>query len=284
MIVSIPYNSVKHHNVQSKLFKVMFLDNIFSGFKTYWKENHPEDRETKLIDENLVGAFPLFQLAQNTRLHFSIFNHKTQITEYSTDNTMDLLGFSKEVFLKNGTAALIESMNDEQSLMLKQCVDRLKIFIYDMKGKEIIENTNISYCGITYNHRQKGIIKLLCQQVFFESDEMQMPIRELSVIRDITHLIKKDACWFKADIVSPQKTYYLTYKGGETEFMKTEILSIREKEILRHIAQGKDPEYIAKELFLSKATINNHRQNMLNKLGAKDSTALAQLAKLTQII
>jgi DNA-binding CsgD family transcriptional regulator len=262
----------------------MFLDNIFSGFKTYWKGSLQDSRETNFIDENLMGAFPIFQLAQNTRLHFSIFNHKTQITEYSTDNTMDLLGFSKEVFLKKGTAALIESMNEEQSAVLKQCVFKLKNFIYDMKGKEIIENTNISYCGITYNHHQKGIIKLLCQQVIFESDEMQMPIRELSIIRDISHLIKKDVCWFKADIVTHQKIYYLTYKGGETGFVKTDILSVREKEVLRLIAQGKEAEYIAQELFLSKTTINNHRQNMLNKLGAKDSTALVQLAKLTQLI
>jgi DNA-binding NarL/FixJ family response regulator len=76
----------------------------------------------------------------------------------------------------------------------------------------------------------------------------------------------------------------LTYKGGETGFVKTDILSVREKEVLRLIAQGKEAEYIAQELFLSKTTINNHRQNMLNKLGAKDSTALVQLAKLTQLI
>jgi hypothetical protein len=59
----------------------MFLDNIFSGFKTYWKGSLQDSRETNFIDENLMGAFPIFQLAQNTRLHFSIFNHKTQITE-----------------------------------------------------------------------------------------------------------------------------------------------------------------------------------------------------------
>ncbi len=262
----------------------MFIDNIFSGFKTYWKENQLEGKEINLIDENLMGAFPIFQHALNNRLHFSIFNHSTQVTEYSTDNTMDLFGFSKEIFLKKGTAALIEGMNHDQSKMLVECVDRLKNFIYDMKGEEIIENINISYCGITYNHPQKGTIKLLCQQVIFESDKMQIPVRELSIIRDISHLIKKDACWFKADITTAQKTHYLTYKGDETEFVKTNILSEREKEILGFIAQGKEAEHIAKELFLSKITINNHRQNMLNKLGAKDSTALVQLAKLTQII
>lgn len=262
----------------------MFIDNIFSGFKTYWKETHLEGEEINLDDVKLMGTFPIFQLAQNNRLHFSIFNHKTQTTEYSTDNTMDLFGLSKEVFLKKGTAALIESMNDEQSKKLTKCVGKLKDFIYDMKGEEIIENINISYCGITYNHPQKGITKLLCQQVIFESDEMQMPVRELSIIRDISHLIKKDACWFKADISTAQKTHHLTHKGDETEFVKNNILSEREKEILRLIAQGKEAEYIAKELFLSKVTINNHRQNMLNKLGAKDSTALVQLAKITQII
>ena len=262
----------------------MFIDNIFNGFTTYWKEYQLAGKEINLTDENLMGAFPIFQHALNNRLHFSIFNHRTQVTEYSTDNTMDLFGFSKEVFLKKGTAALIEAMNDEQSKILSECIGRLKDFIYVMKEEEIIDNINIFYCGITYNHPQKGITKLLCQQVIFESDEMKMPKRELSVIRDISHLIKKDACWFKADITTSQKTHYLTYKGENTEFLKTNILSEREKEILGFIAQGKEADFIAKELFLSKVTINNHRQNMLNKLGAKDSTALVQLSKLTQII
>jgi DNA-binding CsgD family transcriptional regulator len=37
-------------------------------------------------------------------------------------------------------------------------------------------------------------------------------------------------------------------------------------------------------LFISPNTVNNHRQNMLNRLGVRDTTALVQLCKTCGII
>ena len=76
----------------------------------------------------------------------------------------------------------------------------------------------------------------------------------------------------------------MTYRSDTNETSKNDILSTREKEILKYLLDGKETDEIAKALFISKITINNHRQNMLNKLGAKDTTALIQLAKLTKLI
>jgi DNA-binding NarL/FixJ family response regulator len=56
------------------------------------------------------------------------------------------------------------------------------------------------------------------------------------------------------------------------------ILSNREKEILTMIAQEMSNDEIAKKLFLSKRTVDNHRQNILNKLDVKNSMGLMMLA------
>ena len=48
-------------------------------------------------------------------------------------------------------------------------------------------------------------------------------------------------------------------------------LSKREIEILKYIADQLTNEEIAKKLFLSKRTIDNHRQNILNKLGMNNT-------------
>lgn len=52
----------------------------------------------------------------------------------------------------------------------------------------------------------------------------------------------------------------------------------REKEILQLIAQRKETEAIAEILTISRNTVNNHRQNMLDKICAKDTTALIEFA------
>ena len=58
----------------------------------------------------------------------------------------------------------------------------------------------------------------------------------------------------------------------------------REKEILQLIAQRKETEAIAEILTISRNTVNNHRQNMLDKICAKDTTALIELARICQLI
>ena len=65
--------------------------------------------------------------------------------------------------------------------------------------------------------------------------------------------------------------------------LKGDILSVREKEILRLIIEGKSTNEIALELFISRTTVNNHRQNMLNRVGVKDTTGLIILMKLCGI-
>ncbi len=50
-------------------------------------------------------------------------------------------------------------------------------------------------------------------------------------------------------------------------------LSEREREILGHIAQGRSAPEIAKQLFLSPATVKGHLQNLYEKLGVNDRAA-----------
>jgi DNA-binding CsgD family transcriptional regulator len=68
------------------------------------------------------------------------------------------------------------------------------------------------------------------------------------------------------------------------EVLKGDIISTREREILLLISEGKNTDDIAKKLFISRITVNNHRQNMLNRIGVKDTTGLITIAKLCKLI
>lgn len=59
---------------------------------------------------------------------------------------------------------------------------------------------------------------------------------------------------------------------------KVELLTEREIEILRLIAEGKNNKEIADELFLSQGTVKNHITRMLIKLDLRDRTQLAVFA------
>jgi len=65
--------------------------------------------------------------------------------------------------------------------------------------------------------------------------------------------------------------------GGDTPF---DSLSPRELEVALLITQGLRQEDIARKLSLSAKTINTHKARLFDKLGIRDSIALARLASL----
>lgn len=64
--------------------------------------------------------------------------------------------------------------------------------------------------------------------------------------------------------------------GGATGALAAHTL--REREILGHLARGATSRQIAEALTLSMLTVNGHRRNMLKKSGLPNAAALVQHA------
>lgn len=64
----------------------------------------------------------------------------------------------------------------------------------------------------------------------------------------------------------------------EAPVKSTNVLSGRELEILRLVADGLTTAQIADKLFTSPRTVETHRQNIMEKIGAKNTAALVKLA------
>ena len=57
-----------------------------------------------------------------------------------------------------------------------------------------------------------------------------------------------------------------------------ERLTTREREVLRQILAGSRDKEIAAQLFISKRTVDKHRQNLMAKLGVRNAVELVQAA------
>lgn len=64
----------------------------------------------------------------------------------------------------------------------------------------------------------------------------------------------------------------------QTEAENSTFLSVREKEILKMIQQGKRSKEIAELLFISINTVNRHRQNILEKMRVSNTTEACTMA------
>jgi DNA-binding NarL/FixJ family response regulator len=61
-------------------------------------------------------------------------------------------------------------------------------------------------------------------------------------------------------------------------------LTKREKDVLGLVARGLTSKQIGDQLFISRFTVDNHRKNLLKKLGLRDSKALIQYANDSEIL
>jgi len=121
----------------------------------------------------------------------------------------------------------------------------LALSMYDQTA-DVIDMLNAGAKGyVTKNVEKKELIKALntiIKDKFFFSENLPKDIYD----------------WFKAGQVSTKKN----------------TLTKREIEILNLVAKGRTSIQIAKELSLSKFTVDTHRKNIHKKLGIKTNTGL----------
>jgi two-component system response regulator NreC len=68
------------------------------------------------------------------------------------------------------------------------------------------------------------------------------------------------------------------YLSRGKEERHTDVLSDREREVLRMIAEGKRSKEIAEQLYLSVHTVERHRQNIMGKLQLHNRSDLIKYA------
>jgi DNA-binding NarL/FixJ family response regulator len=80
-------------------------------------------------------------------------------------------------------------------------------------------------------------------------------------------------------ILSGELTHDLIHMGHEGHSASPgNLLTLREKEVLKLIAEGKSHKEIADLLFISVRTVDHHRANIMRKLKIKDTAGLTKYA------
>ncbi len=119
----------------------------------------------------------------------------------------------------------------------------------------------------------------------------QMVILELDKNGEIWLLLKLfDLASENAGEEPPQrklvnlKTWKLHLFNDDYEIPTTKVLTNREVQVLGLISQGLDSKNISDRLFISMNTVNNHRQNILNKTRSGNTSQALVFAKRIGII
>jgi DNA-binding CsgD family transcriptional regulator len=148
--------------------------------------------------------------------------------------------------------------------------------------KEERKGLYINYCGINVIRPENGQnLRWNISTMNLDDENTGNSPLVLLIINNIAHLVKGKGYWFRA---STDNGRVFSYFSEDEQSQEEDIISVREKEILRYVFEGMNTKKIAELLQISPNTVDNHRRNMLARTGAKDTTALIQLCQINGVL
>jgi DNA-binding NarL/FixJ family response regulator len=90
--------------------------------------------------------------------------------------------------------------------------------------------------------------------------------------------IRRDKIYISPSLVDRSMQNWARLRRGEDKSPVTESLTVREREILKLIAEGKSNKEIGDLLCISVRTVERHRANMMDKLNVRKTAELVRYA------
>jgi len=263
--------------VDDYLIKPINLDELILTIKKRLEKSE----RIKKTNENIYNAIINNPLT-------GIYIYYSDKFEFVNQKFEEIIGYSKNELNNTGLEKII--IGDVKNIVnqLCQCVKGIhetvrlktsvldknkKVTIIDLYGKSLeIDGAEAIMGSIVSVSDEKSQTKDGIQSGSTEIDEIVERLKDLSKeetvreILNVQHLIAFD-------------------NETKTEKIKDKInITIREKEILGLICKGLTNNEIAEKLFISNRTVDNHRANLLEKTGTKNTAELVSFIIINKLI
>jgi DNA-binding NarL/FixJ family response regulator len=98
---------------------------------------------------------------------------------------------------------------------------------------------------------------------------------DTDIVEAVRAAMRGDSYLYPSAVTTLVRDYIDRGGSGEEQF---DVLTPRELEVLKLIAEANTSKEIAEKLFISIKTVDRHRQNILDKLGMRDRVELTRYA------
>jgi DNA-binding CsgD family transcriptional regulator len=264
------------------MFKLVTIDKVIDFLRSrqyvYFTQEELLVKNYSTLDDSHINSFS--QNENSFKLLFDV--SETKFLSVS-NNVEAICGYSEREILKGDLSLILNAMTVEHFLFPyvwgKWITD-----IYAETGN--LDDLKIVICGIKMKHKNGQILTGLIQYspVGILNNTIDGVSKTAAMtITEISHLVKADFYWMRAEFGLKEKQRHHLFSTNKKS-NPYDIISDREKDVLRLIVQGMESKEIGEHLFISSHTVNNHRRNMILRTGARDTTALIQICKMSGII
>lgn len=246
---------------------------------TLWKEHfrNPSNHEGLLTFNTQSGLFD--QIKQGNLLTV-VFSFADLSILHINEAAANYFGGTVDEIIKAG-APFIISCFDKEQLKFATFAAEVSAKNSGKLPKNALVNSYVCYGNWIINNKN-GISNRAIFRIFpIVMNDFGFPLIGMYLINDIKPFLRADTWWYRSTIDYNNFSYY---HSDEKKLVDKDLLSDREKTILKYLSEGLSSKEIAMVLHLSNHTVDNHRRKMLAKTGAIDSSALIHVAKLSGIL
>lgn len=189
---------------------------------------------------------------------------------FCSDSIRELIGWEPDDFLSGGYPFVVSLTHPDDVAQLAQTYHDGMI---KRAGESRFDNEPIIYV-YRKRHRDGSWRWIRSQSFVLKRNEQGSVTNTVSFLRDITiekiHGVSLEEEIRKNIIPQGLKTLW-TVEGGHAQ---SELLTTREKQILKMVREGKSTKGIAETLGLTVASVNSFRKKIMEKLEAKNTAEL----------
>lgn len=256
---------------------IYLAEQNFEKFIPLIKKYYPNGQLDQKYAKDLVAAYQAIDMSEDVII--ALYNNSSASVFFVSEN-IKKYNLSPETIIKWGGLLFFKMLHYSHYSFAYNVIKHEYKFNRTIKRLQKNERNKI-YCSGLKLVDGNGQIK----RVFIKGKQLLLDNTgqtNISVyfLEEIPHLVKSDHYWFRLE--NKEKT--IAYSQQKEKKVFTDILSNREKDILRLLALNKTSQQIAEELFLSKLTIETHRKNMIKRIGAINSTAMVHLCKMANLL
>ena len=238
-----------------------------------WKNQSYDD--VRINYNDFIQSNPTLQNFLNLGACLTwIMDLRTLQYTFISSNVKQIIGYDSHYFFEHGVSFLSQIMHPSDLPKTAKLIKIIWDFLLDLPPSQ---RQKYKFSGDYRLIKPDGsLVRILEQNTILQLDSKGNITHLLGVGSDITHWKKTDDSMASVICTEDDTCFFCT--ATDDYFKPQVILSKREKEIIKLIAEGYNSKFIADKLFISFHTVNTHRQNIIEKTHAKNTSSLIQFA------